>query len=89
MKNRQGFVSNSSSSSFVISLSDITAKQLKMIENYESMAEAFDLEVCEPLWFIDTDANVVKGHTWMDNFDMRHFLNKIVEIDEDLIEWGE
>ena len=34
MKIRQGFVSNSSSSSFVINLADITAKQKQQIENH-------------------------------------------------------
>lgn len=89
MKYRIGFVSNSSSSSFAISRLDITAEQLYQIINHEALASSFSM-FCdtEDAWSIDDSAvDVITGSTWMDNFDMELFLNRI-RIDNDKIQWG-
>lgn len=88
MKIRKGFVSNSSSSSFTISLNDITAMQLRMIENHASIADAVGGYDHDEPWIIDVEGAEVIGRTFMDNFDMHHFLINVVRVDEDLIKWG-
>lgn len=89
MKQRQGFVSNSSSSSFVIRLDDITAKQLKLIQTHQIKGKKHGIPhaMTDP-WTIEVTEETVKGSTWMDNFDMRHYL-WIIGIPENKIKWGE
>lgn len=89
MKIRQCFVSNSSSSSFTISLNDITAIQLQMIEKHREISEALGGYDHDEPWIIDVEAGVVKGCTFMDHFDMHHYLTNVVGVDEDLIKWGD
>lgn len=89
MKIRTGFISNSSSSSFVISLDDISGRQLKMIENHIEIAKGlrgFDTDGDEQ-WHIYTDEYFVYGRTFMDNFDMDCFLTSVVRVPEDKIKW--
>jgi hypothetical protein len=88
MKIRNGFVSNSSASSFVISLNDITAMQFKMIENHAGIAKALGGYDDDDSWYIDIEGAIVKGSTFMDNFDMHHFLVNVVKVPEELIKWG-
>lgn len=83
MKIRQGFVSNSSSSSFVIRLEHITAKQLVSIQNHN---ECPDCENGEG-WSITVDAEFVKGYTSMDNFNMFNFLERIGI--ENIVKWND
>ncbi len=86
MKIRKGFVSNSSSSSFVISLNNITATQLKMIEDHYKISELLD---DGDRWTINSNGSVVTGYTWMDNFDMCSFLADVVGVSDEFISWGE
>jgi hypothetical protein len=88
MKIRQGFVSNSSSSSFTIPLKDISAWQLQMIEKHSEIARALGGYDYEDAWDINIEGAVVSGRTFMDNFDMHHFLINVVGVPEDLISWG-
>ena len=88
MKIRDGFVSNSSSSSFVISRNDLSATQLYQLIHHEELASSFGLH-CDPMdaWYVDDDlANIVKGSTHMDNFSMVEFFNYI-GIDIDKVKW--
>ena len=99
MKNRNGFVSNSSSSSFVIDKQYISAHQMEQIENhieegkkmgmYGALGEVDTYEIDKyDAWTIDDLGKVIRGFTIMDNFSMDEFLMKI-GIPSDKIEWGD
>ena len=70
MKIRSGFVSNSSSSSFVINLDDLSANQFHKIENHHKEAK-------NDAWNIEVKDNQLKGSTIMNNFNICSFLEKI------------
>lgn len=68
MKTRLGFVSNSSSSSFVVSLDRISAKDLAILMDYYNANG--------DCWTINIDKNrgIVRGYTTMDNNDLWDYL---------------
>jgi len=90
MKIRNGFVSNSSSSSFCIKLDNLTYSQVSNIENHIEAGEGFGIygdnydrwDIC-----INRENNEITGFTIMDNFDMAKFLS-CIGIPEGFIEWG-
>ena len=84
MKTRNGFVSNSSSSSFTIRLEDITAKQLVEIQNHGKLANVEERNQ----WYINTTDNRVCGDTHMDNFSMYEYLCDELGINPDSIKWS-
>lgn len=89
MKIRQGFVSNSSSSSFVIYLSDITAEQLSKILNHAEEGEKLGIEHArEWAWDVRTSDGCVGGSTYLDNFDMGEFFARI-GVPFDKVKWGD
>jgi len=93
MKIRTGFVSNSSSSSFVISLDNITDVQLEKIKNHIHFAQDMrDIDYSKEhnAWDIsvDEEKNVVQGNTFMDNFSMSTFLRNI-GVSRDAVKWDE
>lgn len=85
MKIRNGFVSNSSSSSFVVSLIGLTDDQIEKIFKYYELykvyadrAEFFeDYDINMYGWFIQIYENHIRGFTYMDDIDMREYLQKI------------
>ena len=77
MKQRKGFVSNSSSSSFVIHRSDLTRLQLVAIRHHTTVARWFCMDYCDDAWRIEEGDVEISGFTFMDNFNMSEFLDEI------------
>ena len=98
MKNRNGFVSNSSSSSFVIFKDSLTSNQKNMIYDYISYVEYFielDENLKEKFEYYDTSPwNIIEhddyifGETTMDNFDMLSYFDYI-KLDEKYVCWND
>lgn len=81
MKIRNGFVSNSSSCSFTINLSDLTEEQIEKIKNHSKIDpyfknEGYGYAICDE-WEIDIRDGYLLGFTFMDNFDIGSFLTDI------------
>lgn len=104
MKIRSGFVSNSSSSSFVIYREALSDKQLNKILHIEKTIEKLikkDVLKGSPKnltekfsyydqdpWRIEVSDDFVFGETSMDNFDISAFLTQI-KVDRDCIKWDD
>jgi hypothetical protein len=63
MKIRTGFVSNSSSSSFIVRKAFLSEEEIARIKNHAGMADGWPWEI------LDMNS-VLVGYTSMDNFDM-------------------
>jgi hypothetical protein len=88
MKIRGGLVSNSSSSSFIVAIEDLTSTQLDQIENHIEVGKKFDMDCCHPglAWSLKViGGTVLRGKTSMDNFDMYKFM-KLIGIDMSKVE---
>ena len=90
MKIRINFVSNSSSSSFVIEKKNLSKKQIQRIHDYEDSI-MFEREVgnSDPRyyqWEITEKEDTIEGYTSMDNFDFKEYLDALGIDDED-IKW--
>lgn len=84
MKTRQGFVSNSSSSSFVLDVDVLTLAHRVMILHHAEFSRWLneinpEFEPCGEgeEWQIICDEHKIAGYTRMDNFSMRDFLKEI------------
>lgn len=80
MKLRHGFVSNSSSSSFVLDKTKCSEEQLAAIRDHVTYADEnfFDFYTDRfARWDLTEKASEIRGFTWMDNFDMKEFMRKI------------
>lgn len=90
MKIREGFVSNSSSSSFIISKPKLSALQLMALRNHIQVGKELGIEYCDPedAWDITEDDDTIRLSTFMDNFDMEEFIGKI-EATEAVLERGD
>jgi len=78
MKTRQGFVSNSSSASFIVSLEKITAKDALKLMDYDKLpADAMGREWKDG-WDIEVDftKGLIHGCAIMDNGDLSEYLIK-------------
>lgn len=98
MKIRKGFVSNSSSSSFVVVRDALTDKQEDMIIEYQEWVKFFsnkDDKLKEKFEYYDSDPwdiyikdDYILGSTSMDNFSFYDYLDYI-EIDKNFICWDD
>ena len=102
MKIRVGFVSNSSSASFVLKMDGLTDYQIHMIENHiyfartmkrkkNELDEEYDLGYSDEdsdAWQItvDKEAGEIHGYTNMTNFGMESFL-QLIEVDMSKVEF--
>jgi len=82
MKHRHGFVSNSSSASFMVPKSRITEEQVKALLDYSISEENTDG------WDIYDGGDCVRGTTLMDNDALDDYLEKI-GFDFSKMEWNE
>ena len=97
MKIRNGFVSNSSSSSFLIPINAVRPYQIEMIIDHIDAARIWltyhkDMEMNsseEDKWVIEVNEKCVFGYTFMDNFDMNFFLENIANVNQKYIYWGD
>ena len=88
MKVRSDFVTNSSSSSFIISKKYLDKDQIKAIRDHSSLGEKLGFDCCNYDWDIEENENYITGYTWLDNFDMYDFL-KAIDINPKLANWSE
>ena len=90
MKIRQGFVSNSSSASFVIDKTKLNGLQIIAIKNHIQTAIELGMDEYSTeynAWEItDDDSGTMELSTIMDNFDMSTFLTRIGVPEEDVID---
>ena len=86
MKKRLDYVTNSSSSSFIINKRYLTDEQLDMIRNYKETAELLGVGDVSDEWILSEDWNSIYGFTMMDNFEMMDFL-RLIGIPDYRIEW--
>jgi hypothetical protein len=97
MKTRNGFVSNSSSSSFCIEKRHLTAQQIDDIHNYTEVGLRLNKDREKGIslylgigctWDITETDSHIEGSTFIDNFDMHKFLAAI-EVARSAIDWNE
>lgn len=94
MKKRTGFVSNSSSSSFIIPKEFLSEDKKSKIWNHIEEAKIhmnyydFSCVNYDDAWSISEDEFYIEGSCFMDNFDMATFLIDYLKIPNNIIKWN-
>jgi len=92
MKIRTSFVSNSSSSSFVVDKCFLTQEQIDKIYNHievsqnENFEDILKYTSSGDEWEIEETEKTLEGSTFMDNFSMSDFMKKI-GVDTRKVNW--
>jgi hypothetical protein len=88
VKIRRDFVTNSSSSSFIISKDELDQYQIEAIRKHSEIGELLGIDCSEEPWRITENDFYITGFTCMDNFDMYEFL-RVFGVDVRNIKWSE
>jgi hypothetical protein len=88
MKQRTGFVSNSSSSSFIINKENLTYEQLDSIRRHIEIGKKIGIEYTDPedAWSITETEKTISGETRIVNFRMDELFH-VINIDDKYITW--
>lgn len=91
MKIRLDYVTNSSSSSFIVAKKYLTENQINGIHRHmflgQKLGVGYSYDI-QDTWDIEENDDFITGHTFLDNFDMYELL-KTISVPMDKVIWGE
>ena len=82
------FVTNSSSSSFIIAKKYLDEDQIEAIRSHRELGEKLDIPYSDEAWSIKENDDFITGSTFMDNFSMSDLFD-IIGINQQRVFWGE
>lgn len=88
LKYRIDFVTNSSSSSFIIAKKHLDEDQIEAIRSHSLLGEKLGISCFDESWDIKEDEDFITGYTFMDNFSMSDLFD-IIGINQKIVFWGE